>query len=644
MPGKINVKHTIIGTAGHIDHGKTMLLKALTDIDADRLPEEQRRGMTIDLGYVFYGPHVSIIDVPGHEKFIKNMLAGITTIDSVILVIAADDGIMPQTRKHFDILRLLDVSRGIIAVTKIDLVEPDWLEMVREEIAEFVAGTFLEGAPMVCVSSQTGEGIGQFRAALDREIGQAPSRVDKGIFRFWIDRSFVLKGVGNIVTGTVLAGRIRAGEKLELLPEGLEVRARKIQVHNQEAAQCGIGQRAALNLIGVERDQIARGDMLTSPGYYKPSYMLNASLNLLPGAKPLKNRTRVRFHLGCRELLARVVPLGGNTILPGERAAVQFRLEKPLAADTGDRFIIRGYSPPLTIGGGTILEVHPEKLKYLPHEELKLLEQLGDAKTGTLITRHLALMPLEPKTAAILSKELALREDEIGDALDKLTDQGVLTVVAHKPSDAVILTSKLEETADRAMEFLEHYHEANPYLRGIKQSELKNRIADSAGGQAWAAVLNILTADKAVVIVHEAIALSSHSISFLPQDKEPARQIEEIYHRAGFVTPSVRDVAGKFSSLDTNRVENIIRGLIELGHLVEVLPETDKRVIFHREAIQAAQKVVVELLRQKGEIRISEFRETIGCSRKYATPLLIHFDQRGLTERDGDIRRLRITR
>jgi selenocysteine-specific elongation factor len=636
------LKHTIIGTAGHIDHGKTMLLKALTNIDADRLPEEQRRGMTIDLGYVFYGPQVSIIDVPGHEKFIKNMLAGITTIDSVILVIAADDGIMPQTREHFDILRLLDVPRGIVALTKIDLVEPEWLEMVKEEIAGFVAGTFLEDAPVVCVSSQTGEGIEQFRATLEREIDEAPTRSDKGIFRYWIDRSFVLKGVGNIVTGTVLAGRIRAGDKLELLPEGLEVRARKIQVHNEEAAQCEVGQRAALNLIGVERDDITRGDMLASPGYYRPSYMINARLNLLPGAQPLQNRTRVRFHIGCREVLARVVPLGGRTILPGEQSAVQFRLEQPVAADTGDRYIIRHYSPPLTIGGGTILELHPEKLKYLPSEDIQLLEQLDSAETDTLIMHHLSINPLEPKTAPVLSRELAVREQDAVDAVDKLVGQGALTVVTGKLSNGVILTDKLKETACRAKEYLGHFHEVNPYLRGIKQSELKNKIADGAGGQAWAAVLNFLTANNAVVMVHEAIALSSHKISFRARDREPARQIEEMFRQAGFTTPSVLDVAEKFQSMAGVRTEEIIRGLIELGRLVEVLPEADKRVIFHHEAIQAAQQVVVELLRQKSELRISEFREAIGCSRKYATPLLIHFDQQGLTERDGDIRRLRV--
>ncbi len=637
------MKHTIIGTAGHIDHGKTMLLKALTNIDADRLPEEQRRGMTIDLGYVFYGPGVSIIDVPGHERFIKNMLAGVTTIDLVLLVIAADDGIMPQTREHFDILRLLDIRRGIVVVTKIDLVEPDWLEMVKEEIAGFVAGTFLEGAPLACVSSLTGEGIEEFREILEGEVAKAPFRTDKGIFRYWIDRSFVLKGVGNIVTGTILAGKLKAGEKLELLPLGREVRARKLQAHNQEAAQCTVGQRAAINLIGVERDEIERGDMLASPGYFKPTFMVNARLYLLPGSRSLQNRTRVRFHIGCRELFARVVPLGGRAVPPGEQATVQFRLEQPLAADTGDRYIIRQYSPALTIGGGTILEVHPEKLKYLPIEDIRELEQLSGAETDKLIVHHMAGAPLEATTVKILSRELAVREQDVGAAVDKLVGESVLSVVASKSSDAVILTSKLKEAAGHLLEFLEHYHKANPYLRGIKQSELKSRVAGNAGSQAWAAVLNFLTAENAVVTVGETIALATHSVSFSPRDKEPAEKIEEMFRVAGFVTPSALDVAGELQSLNGNRVENIIRGLIELGTLVEVLPEADKRLIFHRETIEAGEKIVVELLRQKGEIRVSEFREAIGCSRKYATPLLVHFDQRGITERDGDIRRLKVT-
>ncbi|MFC1614250.1 selenocysteine-specific translation elongation factor [Gemmatimonadota bacterium] len=637
------MKHTIIGTAGHIDHGKTMLLKALTDIDADRLPEEQRRGMTIDLGYVFYGPSVSIIDVPGHEKFIKNMLAGITTIDSVILVIAADDGIMPQTREHFDILRLLDVRRGIVVVTKIDLVEPEWLEMVKEEIARFLAGTFLEGAPVACVSSLTGEGIEEFRAMLEREIAEAPSRADKGIFRYWVDRTFVLKGVGNIVTGTILAGTVKAGEKLELLPRGKEVRARNLQAHNEEVTECGVGQRAAINLIGVERGEIERGDMLACPGYYKPTYMVNARLHLLPGSRPLKNRTRVRFHLGCRELFARVVPLGGRTIPPGESAAVQFRLEQSVAVDTGDRYIIRQYSPPVTIGGGTILEVHPKKLKYLPREDLQVLDQLDSEETDKLLIHHLAGAPMEPKTVVVLSRELAVREKEVEDAVDKLVGEGTLTVVTRKPSNAVLLTSELKYTTERVLEYLERYHATKPYLRGIKQSELKNRIVGNAGNQVWEEILNSLATGNEIVLKDETVALAAHSISFSPQNKEPAEKIEKMFRVAEFVTPSVRDVAGEFQSLSESRVENIIRGLIELGRLVEVLPEAGKRLIFHRETIGAAEKVVVDLLRQKGEIRVSEFRDAIGCSRKYATPLLVHFDQRGLTERVGDIRRLKVS-
>ncbi|MBW7995686.1 MAG: selenocysteine-specific translation elongation factor [Candidatus Glassbacteria bacterium] len=637
------MKHTIIGTAGHIDHGKTMLLKALTDIDADRLPEEKLRGMTIDLGYVFYGPDVSIIDVPGHEKFIKNMLAGITTIDSVILVIAADDGIMSQTREHFDILRLLDVRRGIIALTKIDLVDRDWLELVKEEVSAFVAGTLLKDAPVVCLSSRTGEGIAEFRAVLEQEIREAPARDDKGIFRYWIDRSFVLKGIGNVVTGTVLAGSLRAGDRLELLPRGREVRARKIQVHNEEVAESGVGQRAAINLTGVERDEVERGDMLASPGYFSPTCMVNARLYLLESAQPLKNRTRIRLHLGCRELLARVVPLVGKAVAPGEATVVQFRLEEPVAADTGDRFIIRSYSPPVTIGGGTILEVHPEKLKYLGARDIQQLEELEQAGADRLILHHLASTPLAPKTTGQLSRALALPENRVRETVEQLLGEGVLTGLGRKTVKAVMLTGELEKVCRRAVEYLESFHEQNPYLNGIKQSELKSKLLENADSAAWEVVLRMLTASGQAVLRGEAIALEGHAVEFSVRDREPAAGIEDLYSRAGFTTPSLRDVAGRFQELGEQRAADIVRGLIEMGRLVEIMPEADKRVIFHRSAVEKAEKVLVELLRQNGEIRVSEFREKIGCSRKYATPLLIHFDQRGLTERSGNIRRLRET-
>jgi selenocysteine-specific elongation factor len=330
------MRHIIIGTAGHIDHGKSSLVKALTGTDPDRLKEEKEREMTIDLGFAFLGDNITFIDVPGHEKFVKNMAAGVSTIDMVLLVIAADDGIMPQTQEHFEILQLLGVNKGIIVITKIDLVEQEWLELVIEEVKDLVKGTFLEGAPVVTVSNTTGEGIAEVKKTILENIQDLEARSDKGMFRLWIDRVFSMKGSSTVIAGTVLSGSCKLGDTVELFPQQRQLRVRRVQVHNKTIEECVTGERAAINLMDIEKTEIERGNMLAPPGYYKPTYMLNAKLNLLASCPyPLKNRTRVRLHLGTGEIIARVVLLEKQDLLPGNSTFVQFRLEAPGIADYG---------------------------------------------------------------------------------------------------------------------------------------------------------------------------------------------------------------------------------------------------------------------------------------------------------------------
>ncbi|MFC1557500.1 selenocysteine-specific translation elongation factor [candidate division KSB1 bacterium] len=636
------MKHTVIGTAGHIDHGKTLLLKALTGVDADRLPEEKERGMTIDLGFVFLGKDVTIIDVPGHEKFIKNMLAGVSTIDFVILVIAADDGIMPQTREHFEILRLLGIEHGIIALTKIDLVDAEWLELVKDDIAGLVSGTFLEDAPVLQVSSVTSEGVPEFKATLEKIIEETPSKSDKGIFRLWIDRVFVLKGIGTVIAGTVLSGILKQGDKLVLLPQGKEVRVRKLQVHNEEVPESIIGERVAVNLIGVEASEIERGNLLAVPGHFEPTFMVNAKLYLLKDCgRPLQNRTRVRFHVGTRELLARAVTLNRKSLEPGESTLVQFRLEERVPVEIGDSYIIRSYSPAYTIGGGTIIETHPAKLKYLPDEKFEQLEKLEQADTGQLLLHHLANHPLEHISTDMITAELSIKREDAAGLIEKLAADGTVTVVTVRPSKAIVLTEHITTAQTRLTGFLEQHHKQYPQLWGMKKSELKTRLFSGTVQQVFDAVVEPLIQQGTVLLREETVHLADHKVSFTPRQKAFRDKIDSIYRNARFVTPSVDELEAQFTDAKKNEIRKIVTGMIELGELVEIKTAEEKSAVFHAENIKEAETILVGMLKEKGQIRLFEFRERLDSTRKYTTPILIYFDRAGLTEFDGEFRRLK---
>ena len=635
------MKHTVIGTAGHIDHGKTLLLKALTGVDADRLPEEKERGMTIDLGFVFLSDDITIIDVPGHEKFIKNMLAGVSTIDLVILVIAADDGIMPQTKEHFEILKLLDIPHGIIVVTKIDLVEKDWLELVKEDLKDFVKGSFLENAPIMSVSSITNEGIPEFKQALENLIEKIPVRQDKGIFRLWIDRVFILKGIGTVIAGTVLSGLLKAGDKLELLPQRKSIRVRKLQVHNKDVPESRIAERVAVNLTGVEASEIERGNLLAKPDCFKPTYMINAKLYLLQDAAPVKTRTRVRFHIGSRELLARVIPLDKTTLEPGSSTLVQFRLEEPVAVDVGDHYLIRSYSPAYTIGGGSIIEVHPKKLKYLPSEELEKLEKLENADPQQVLLHYLANHPLELKTLDKLSREIFIQREELTGIVEKLINEEVVTLVTEKPDIGIILADHWKNAGRKVIEFLTGYHRQFPFKWGLKLSELKTKLFGKIGSPVYEVILDPLRKTKKITIKNETVFLSDHEIKFSPKQENAKNKIEAWYLKSKFVTPSIEEVAERFSDFKPIEIRNIITGMAELGILIEIKIETEIPMIYHAKNVREAEKLLIDLLKEKEEIRFFEFRELINSTRKFTTPLLVYFDQKGVTERIGEIRRLK---
>lgn len=633
------MRHIIIGTAGHIDHGKSSLVKALTGTDPDRLKEEKEREMTIDLGFAFLGDNITFIDVPGHEKFVKNMAAGVSTIDMVLLVIAADDGIMPQTQEHFEILQLLGVNKGLIVVTKIDMVEQDWLELVIEEIKELVKGTFLEGAPVITVSNATGEGIAELKNLILLLAQQFDSRPDKGVFRLWIDRVFTMKGSGTVIAGTVLSGSCKTGDTVELLPQQRQLRVRRVQVHNKTLEQCVTGERAAINLMDIEKEEIERGNMLAQAGYYQPTYMLNARLNLLRSSPhPLKNRDRIRLHLGTGEIIARVVLLDRLELLPGKSTFVQFRLEAPYLADYGDRYVIRSFSPAQTIGGGTVVEVHPPKLKYLPEQELQRLALLEQADPHIIVEQYLLKNEYALKTVSNLAQELSFAPEAVSQVLETLRQRNRVTIISDKPEWAVIHEHQFQGARASMLDFLNKFHRDHPMLWGIKKSELRERLFGKMNNTLFDAILETLLKEQRASSKNEIILLAGHEIRFMPHQQAIKNQVEQIYWQSEYVTPGwdeiVTEVTGK-----PKDIIDVVTGLIELGVLVEI-KYYEKPAIFHKQHIDKAQEILVNYLKQHGEIRLGEFRKMINSTRKFATPILVYFDQIGVTERDEEIRRL----
>lgn len=635
------MKHTVVGTAGHIDHGKTALLKALTGIDADRLPEEKKRGMTIDLGFVIFDKNVTFIDVPGHEKFIKNMLAGVSTIDMVLLVIAADDGIMPQTREHFDIVRMLNIHNGIIVLTKIDLADEEWLTLIEEEIRTFVGGTFLEQAPILQVSNITLQGIPELRETLLRIITDTPAKRDTGVFRLWIDRVFSFKGVGTIVTGTVLSGSLRTGDRIELFPQRTVCHVRKIQVHNEEVEICRIGERAGLNLTGVETPELERGQMLAEPGYYEPTYIINVRLQLLKNIqKPLRNRTRLRFHVGTVEILCRIYMLDKQPLQPGQSALVQIRLEAQAAVEPDDYFIVRSYSPAVTIGGGNIVEVHPDKLRYLPESGLQTLEALDVQSPEQLVVHAMNKQPLNVSNIDTLKSALSIQENVLQDVLTELAISKVITLITKAPAAGVVLTQHIEEAREELKQYLQAYHNKYPLKEGVKQSELRQTLFPSIDLLVFNAILEPMVLQKTVKIRNEVISLFNHTISFEDRDLSVKEEIENIYCDAHYTTPSIAEIIEQFPRSKPAEIQAVIQGMIESNILI-IIKYEKRTILFHRQHVDKARELLIDFLQKNKEITMSQFRELLGSTRKYALPLLIYFDSIGITERSGDVRRLK---
>ncbi len=634
------MRHTVIGTAGHIDHGKSRLIISLTGYDPDRLKEEKETGMTTDLGFAFLGDDITIIDVPGHEKFIKNMLSGVSTLDLALLVVAADDGVMPQTEEHFEILQLLGVKHGIIALTKVDIVDEEWIELVQEDIRKLVEGSFLEEAPIIPVSNVTGQGVAEIKSAILELAEKLPARQDRGIFRLWIDRVFTIKGAGTIIAGTVLSGSIRSGEKVDILPQGKTLRVKKVQVHNKPREESVIGERAAINLLGVDVEEIQRGNILTSPGYYTPTYMLNARLRMLKSAKkPILNRTRVRLHIGTDEILCRVVCLEKKAVHPGEEGMVQFRLESSAAPDVGDAFVIRDYSPGRTIGGGVILDTHPEKLKYLPEEQLDELEGISDADPEKVLAHHMKTNPGRLFTLEAVMNERALSKEEAASRLEALVAKNAARLISFGTTKGYVHRETFSESEEDLKRFLRGFHAENPMRKGIKMSELKTKLFPKAETVFFSAFLKELAEGGEIGVEKEKIFIAGHAIEFTPAQEALKEKIDKIYYDAAFVTPEFEELLEQFPNDKPDYVRKVVTGMVETGLLMELGRKLGKAVIFHSRRIEEARKIIIDTINELGgEAKFFELRERLDSTRKFTTPILTHFDEIGLTKRVGDVR------
>jgi selenocysteine-specific elongation factor len=631
------MKHVVVGTAGHIDHGKTSLVKALTGTDTDRLPEEKARGITIDLGFAFLeepdGLTIEIVDVPGHERFIKNMLAGVGGIDLAMLVIAADEGVMPQTREHFAICSLLHIQSGLVVLTKTDLVEPDWLELVREDVAGLTRGTFLAGGPIVAVSAKTGEGIAELRTALRELAAKVASRGTDQLPRLPIDRVFTIKGFGTVITGTLMAGRLRVDERVEVFPAGVQAKIRGLQTHSRTVTESSAGQRTAVNLQAVERAAVERGNVLGLAGTLVPSVLVDGALELLPDApRPLKTRDRVRVHTGTSEIMARVLLLDRPEVTPGQSAFARFRLEAPLVALPGDRFVIRSYSPMVTIGGGTLLDIAPPRFKLKAPAHLAHVRLLAQGTPDTVVEEHVRHAGGAGVRVGPLSGRVPFGPERLRGLLDALQSGGRVVAIDR---DWFVHPESLTRLRGLAVAALEQFHRASPLRPGMFREELRGR-AGAADERVFAHLLTTLEAEGVVRADRDKVRLASHEVRLTAEQQKAADRLEQDFLSAAAAPPSPEEALAR-AGLSGDEEHEIFQVLVGARKLVRV----KESLYFHAQALDAIQDKLVTMLRERKEIGPGDIKDLLGISRKYAIPLLEFFDSRRVTTRVGERRVLR---
>ena len=631
------MKAVIVGTAGHIDHGKSALVRALTGTDPDRLEEEKRRGITIDIGFAnldLTAPsgepvRIGFVDVPGHERFVRNMLAGVGGIDLVLLVISAEESIKPQTREHFDIVRLLSVRRGMTVLTKSDLVDRETLEVVRMEVGEYLKGSFLDPAtsPIVAVSAKTGEGLDELKRELARLAAEVPAKDSKAAFRLPIDRVFSMKGFGTVITGTLIAGSVAPEQEVEAHPKGRRLRVRGVQVHGEQAMRAIAGQRTALNLAGVEKADLERGMMLTDAGLFRPTERLTVSLDMLSSAKPLRDGARVHFHAFTAETVAEIKLLEGKQVRPGGSGYARLKLDNPLLLLPGDRFIIRQFSPVITIGGGQVLDA------LEPARRMKAVERLAFAQRVSGATPEQALLArvMRRGNAGLSTAEAVAETGCLRQRIDELA-------AALKQEKKIVQAGDLLLSADDfagaragAVAAIEEFHKANPLVAGLNQEQLREQLG--LGPEVYRAAIASLVADKKIEVAGEQVRGAGRSVVMRDDEAESKQKIEQAFAKAGLQVPLLKDVLASVR-IDQARAQKIVTLLLRDRVLVKLGDD----LVFHQSALTTLRQQIAAQKTKTPKLNVAAFKDLFGITRKYAIPLLEYLDRERVTKRVGDER------
>jgi selenocysteine-specific elongation factor len=634
------MKHFVLGTAGHVDHGKTALIKALTGVDTDRLKEEKERGITIELGFASLnlpsGQTVGIVDVPGHEKFIKNMVAGAAGIDVVMLVIAADEGIMPQTKEHLYICSLLGITTGIVALTKIDLVEKNWLELVKSEITEFLHGSFLENAPIVPLSAIKQDGLTDLIRTIDAVVNRINEKADDGIFRLPVDRVFTMKGFGTVITGTMVSDHIKIGEEIEILPKAITTRIRGIQVHNQPVEEAWSGQRTAINLQGIEKSTIERGNVLVRPKTVWPSKRLDVFVEFLASnSKNLKNRALVRLHTGTSEIIARIILLDKDELAPGQKAFAQLVLESEDVIVASDRFVLRSYSPVTTIGGGQIIDPLPLKHKRQNEKTIADLSILQDGSLPEKISVIMERTGFFGINLSGLTFRLGVNAKKIREELENLFSSKKAILLDSEDTTVIsaYFYNQLEELIGKN---LAAYHKKNPLQEGISKEQLKETLGRAISAKLFNLALRNLGKKETIVSNKDNVRLAGHQVQLAGELDSLRHNIARIYSEAGLTPPSLTDVVNDFKDQKA-KAQSIIKLMLKDGDLIKI----NEELCFSSEVLGKLRDNYKAMLVKDGKATPATFKDLTSLSRKYIIPLMEYFDVNKLTVRVGDHRILR---
>lgn len=638
--GGNNLKQIILGTAGHIDHGKTSLIKAVSGIDTDRLKEEKQRGITIELGFAAIDLpsriHIGVVDVPGHEKFVKNMVAGASGIDVVVMIIAADEGVMPQTREHLEICHLLGVEYGFVALTKIDMVDEEWLELVTDDVKDFTRGTFLENAPIVQVSAISGEGVNGFIQTLDEYCRRIPDREPASLFRLPADRVFTIKGFGTVITGTLISGKIGTGEPVMIYPSGIKTKVRGLQVHDQSVNEAEAGMRTAVNFQGIEKATVNRGDVIARPDTLRSTYMTDVEFHYLESnERPIKNRENVRFHTGTSEIPCNIILLDREELIPGEKAIVQLRLDAPVACVRDDRFVVRSYSPVRTLGGGRILNPVPKKHKRFRQSVIDGLQNLLTQDPETLINFHLRESGYSELRPADLTIMTNLSTNQLENALQSLLSKQAV-IQTDKDPRRYIHQKTFDKFKNEVIHRLTEYHARHPLKAGMPKGELKSKFPPVMSSKLFNQLIHRMVQSDAIYQTENTIRLPEHEVRLAEDESELKQKILDAFRKEGLQPPLFKDLVNRLN-IRPETAKNIMMLLVDEGKLIKAKDD----LFFHTDAITELQTRLVAYLKSNGDISTPEFKEMTGASRKYTIPLLEYFDSANITIRVGDNRKLR---